>query len=105
MRTATWKATERTVAKRLNGRRVGPSGTSTADVVNDHLSVECKHRKRLPSWLASAMAQSVAAAGDGQLPIVVLHEAGKRHDDDYVVIRLRDYQQWYGDVETEAGDE
>jgi hypothetical protein len=98
MATSTWKETERTVAKRLGGTRVGPSGTSTADVVNDHLAVECKHRKSLPVLITAAMAQAVGAARDGQTPIVVLHEKGKRHDNDIVCMRLKDYQDLYGSV-------
>lgn len=101
MRTDTWKSTERTVARRLNCRRVGPSGTSTADAVNEWLSVEVKHKKELPGWLKAAMNQSVKAATPGQLPLVVLHELGQRHDNDYVVMRMRDYQEWYGAPTTE----
>lgn len=95
----TWKQHERAVAKRLGGKRVGPSGTATADVVCEHLAVECKHRKELPAWLKAAMAQAVKAAGDGRMPLVVLHEKGRRHDSDIVCMRLRDYQEWYGTVE------
>lgn len=97
-----WKRHERTVARRLNGRRVGPSGTSTADVVNDWLSVECKDRKVLPEWIKDAMQQSVAAATPSQLAIVVLHEAGQRHDNDLVVLRLGDFEQWFGEGENNA---
>lgn len=98
-RTMTWKNTERAVAKRLGARRVGPSGSSTADCVNDRLAVECKHRKALPAWLLGAMSQAVGAARDGQLPVVVLHQAGSRRDNDLVVVRMRDWVEWYGDAE------
>lgn len=100
----TWKKHERAVAKRLNGKRVGPSGTATADVVCEHLSVECKHRKELPDWLKRAVQQSCLAAEPIQLPIVVLHELGKRHDDDLVVMRLKDFEGWYGSVRRDGHD-
>lgn len=101
MRTAQWKATERAVAKRLGGRRVPITGRQRGDapdVAHEHLSVEVKHRANLPLWLHDAMSQAMAAARAGQLPLVVLHQAGQRHDNDYVVIRMRDYTEWYGDI-------
>lgn len=96
--TATWKSTERAVARRLGGRRVGPSGTSTADVVTERLAVECKHRASLPEWLTGAMSQAVGAAGSGQVPVVVLHEAGQRRDNDLVIVRMKDFQQLFGQI-------
>ncbi|GIV64877.1 MAG: hypothetical protein KatS3mg046_137 [Bellilinea sp.] len=91
--TTTWKKTERTIAKRLNGRRTGATGRATADVVSERFAVEVKHRQQLPEWLKEALAQAVAAADPTQLPIVVLHEAGRRHDGDLVLMRLADFEQ------------
>lgn len=89
-----WKATERAIAKRLGGERVGPSGKSTADVITDALAIEVKTRKTLPHWLLDAMAQATAAAAaDGRLPVVVLHQKGQRHDGDLVVLRLTDFEE------------
>jgi hypothetical protein len=96
--TATWKTHERECAKRLGGKRVGPSGTSTADVVNEYLSVECKMRTSLPAWLKAAMQQSVDASATSQLPIVILHELGQRHDGDLVMLRLKDFEDHMGSV-------
>jgi hypothetical protein len=92
-----WKQTERAIAKRLNGKRIGATGKATADVVSDWLSIEVKHRKRLPEWLKTALDQARAGAGE-RLPVVVLHEAGQRHADDLVVLRLADFQDWFGEV-------
>lgn len=94
----TWKATERRIAKRLSGQRVPVADKrSGADVISDTLSVEVKHRKQLPAWLHKAMAQAVNAATGEQTPIVVLHELGKRGDNDYVIIRMRDFAQFEKD--------
>jgi hypothetical protein len=96
-----WKATERTVAAALHGRRVPVSGRGRGDVpdvAHDHLAVEVKHRGKLPNWLHNASAQATASARDGKLPLVVLHEAGRRHADDFVVLRMRDWIDWYGPV-------
>lgn len=94
-----WKATERAVASRLGGRRVPITGRQrgdTPDVAHDWLSIEVKHRQSLPRWLTEAMSQAAAGAGLSQLPIVVLHEHGGRHDGDLVVLRLSDFVGWFG---------
>lgn len=57
----TWKQTERAIARRLNGKRLGATGTATVDVMTDRLAVEVKHRRELPGWLKDALAQGVAA--------------------------------------------
>ena len=93
----TWKHTERAIAARLGGKRLGATGRAGADVVNDWLAVEVKHRKRLPAWLRDALDQARTGAGE-RLPVVVLHEAGQRHADDLVVLRLADFEDWFGDV-------
>jgi hypothetical protein len=90
----TWKAVERAVARRLGGRRVRVTGRGGApDVEHALLSVEVKHRKELPRWLKHAMAQAVAPARDGKIGVVVLHEAGSRHEQDLVVLRLGDLEE------------
>ncbi len=88
----TWKHTERAIAKRLNGRRLGVTGGATPDVITDLLAVEVKHRKALPEWLKDALTQAERNA-DNRLPLVVLHEAGKRHADDLVLLRLQDLER------------
>ncbi|NPV08049.1 MAG: hypothetical protein HPY83_08815 [Anaerolineae bacterium] len=106
MSEATWKATERAVATRLGGRRVPITGRQRGDVpdvAHEWLSIEVKHRRALPQWLTEAMSQAVAAAGVSQLPCVVLHEAGSRHDGDLVVLRLGDFCDWFGDLPVGSG--
>ncbi len=56
-------------------------------------------RQRLPSWLQAAMAQARANAPAGRLPVVILHKLGQRHDDDLVVLRLADFEEWFGAAE------
>jgi hypothetical protein len=87
-----WKAHERRIAKRLSGRRVGNAGKPTPDVLAAGLVIECKHRASLPKWLTAAVSSICGKAQAGQLAIVVLHEKGKRSDNDLVVMRLSDFQ-------------
>ena len=99
MRTDTWKSAERRIASAIGGRRVPVSGRGDGpDVAHDHLSVEVKHRAKLPNWLHNASAQATASAHDGKLPIVVLHQAGSRYADSFVVVKMRDWIDWYGQV-------
>ena len=99
---ATWKRTEREVAKRVGGERVGNRGVASPDVVSSWLAIECKHRKALPLWLLDAVAQAKANAGD-RLPLVALHEAGRWHDTDLVVMTLRDFEMWFCDNQSLGG--
>lgn len=99
MADTTWEQTERAIARRLGGKRQGAVGRTGADVLNDWLAAEVKHRKRLPQWLKDALEQARTGAGE-RLPLVILHEAGQRRSDDLVVLRLADFQEWFGEVQT-----
>lgn len=102
----TWKATERAIAHRLGGRRVGCTGRDTEDVAHDWLSVEVKTRKSLPAWLREALAQAGRNSPPARLPVVVLHQVGQRHANDLVVLTLGDFEEWFGDaLPTHAGRE
>ena len=102
-RTNTWKAHERRMAKRLGGKRNGNRGTAAADVETGWASIECKHRKQLPAWLHDAMRQAVAAARPGQLPVVILHQLHQRSDNDFVVIRMSDFEDFFGSFGDDQG--
>jgi hypothetical protein len=94
---AVWKHVERQIAKRLGGRRVPVSGRAgQPDIAHPWLSLEVKHRRRLPQWLAKAMEQAERSATPGQLPIAVLHEAGERYGRSLVVLRLGAFEEWFG---------
>jgi len=60
------------------------------DIAHPRLSIECKYRQSLPAWLLDAMAQAVACAGPGQIPVTILHEHGSRHDADLCIVGLAD---------------
>lgn len=88
-----WKRAERAIASVLGGKRVPVSGRARGDapdVAHDRLSIEVKHRKALPGWIADALAQAEAAAVSGKLPAVILHQSGQRYVESLAVLRLRD---------------
>ena len=102
-----WKRTEREVAARLGGKRVPVSGRARGDVpdiAHPLFAVEVKHTSRMPALLLKAMAQAKAAVRGEQVPLVVLHEAGKRHTGDFVVLRLEDFEGLCGELKG-GGDE
>jgi len=92
-----WKQAERRIADILGGRRILVSGRAHGDrpdIEHDALSVEVKSRKSLPAWIEDAMQQAKAASKNGELPVAVLHEDGKRYTDALVVIRLEDFADY-----------
>jgi Holliday junction resolvase len=89
-----WKACERKVATLLGGIRVPVSGRSrghSPDIQHECLSIEVKSRKKLPAWIEDAMKQAEASAKNGQLPVTVLHQDGRKYRDSFVVCQLRDF--------------
>jgi hypothetical protein len=96
-----WKRSERAIAARIGGRRVPVTGRQRGDVpdVAHHLfAVEVKHRRRPLRLLDFGMLQAIAAARGSQIPVLVLHTTGRRHADDYVVMRLGDWCDLNGSI-------
>ncbi|HHX43153.1 MAG TPA: hypothetical protein GX714_04090 [Chloroflexi bacterium] len=91
-----WKRTEREVARRLGGRRAGCTGRVGPDVIGNWLQVEVKTRRKLPEWIQAALQQAQTGCPEHRLPLAVLHQAGQRHDDDIVCLRLADFTAWFG---------
>ena len=97
-----WKRHERVTAAAFGGTRTGPAGEESRDVtVVDGawawLCIECKDRKKLAGYIHDGMSQARGNARDGELPVVVLHERGQRHADDYVCVRRDDFIKWFGE--------
>lgn len=89
------KSLERSVAKALNGKRVGTMGGE--DVQAGLFSVECKSRVKFIG--KSFMAQAIRNCPEGRLPCVVVHIQGARHADDLVMLRMSDFRDLYGELE------
>jgi len=89
---------EKALADRWGGERQGLKGRASADVVKKFLAIESKERQVLPKWLEGAMrqAESAVTRGEGELAVVQLHELNRRHDNDLIVMRLSDFELWFG---------
>lgn len=101
-----WKRDERRAAAALGGTRVPVSGRArgeTPDVAHELWAIECKTRKALPALLKAAMVQAKAAVRGSQIPLVVLHQTGQRHSEDFVVLRMVDFVALHGAVKAYDG--
>ena len=95
---ACWKATERAISRRFGTTRIGPLGREGPDAITDWLCIEVKERDGLPLWIESALKQIKAQTPAGKLAIVVAHNKGKNHDNDIVMLTLKDFQEWFGNL-------
>lgn len=95
---STWKHAERKICRLLGLEHLGGvSGRSCPDGRGSWLVAEVKHREKLGQHLLQAMGQAEGYAGEGQLPVVVLHQRGQRYLESLVVMRLGDFRDWFGD--------
>jgi len=90
---------ERHICDYLGIERIAGVGRRDGD--GGWFSVEAKSRERLPLWLMRSMEQSERLSRPDQLAIVVLHQTGQRHDDDLVIMRLREFRDRFVGAERE----
>jgi len=89
------KNTELAIAKIMGAKR---NHFEAEDLRHPILSIEVKHRKKIPALIKKFMGQSVAACAEDKIPCVVIHEGGAEHVDDLVVMRLYDLEDLVGRV-------
>jgi hypothetical protein len=51
---------------------------------------------------AGFMAQAIRNCPQGKTPLVIVHVTGARHNGDLVMMRLRDWQDWYGTLNNDS---
>jgi len=83
------KECEKEIAKIFGGKRVGILGNE--DVMHPIYSIEVKSRKKFigNKW----MKQCKENNKENKIPIIVIHEANKSHDNDFVLINIKDFLQ------------
>lgn len=86
----------------LGGTRAGPTGREGPDILHPVFAPEVKTREDLPAWLLAAMEQAETNAPQGKLPLCILHRAGDQFEDALVVVRMRTWREWYGEVPCDA---
>lgn len=90
---ANWKALERKAAKALGGKRNIDRGMdyhlSRQDVEHPLLSVECKYRAKISSFLKDGLKQA-EKYDPSKIPVLVLKE--KHMKGELAILRLSDFQ-------------
>lgn len=86
------KAVEKRVAKDMKGRRAGIFGGE--DVEHPLFSIEVKSRERCVA--ANFMEQAVRNCPAGKTPLVRIHIKSKLYNNDLIVMRLQDFEDYLG---------
>lgn len=96
MRRSSWKRAERRIAEILGGKRIPITGRRGPDIEHPLLSIEVKARASLSAYLKDWLAQAEEGATGDKVAIVVVHEAGRPHRKDLVMMRLADFVKLIG---------
>ena len=88
------KRAERALSKKLGCKRLGILGEE--DLQHPTFSFEVKSRKTFVA--AKWYAQAIRNCSKGKTPAVIVHVHGKRHNDDFVIMRVSDFQDWLGKI-------
>ena len=71
------------------------------DVECGPFSIETKSLKAFAG--RKIMAQTVRNCQKDKTPLCIVHEPGQRRDNDLVMMRLADWEVWYGDILARKG--
>ena len=95
------KSYEKRLSERFKGYRQGLYGGE--DVATEIFSIEAKTRKKFVGQ--QFMDQAVANCTKGKVPLVVVHVVGQRMPNDLVMMRLGDFEDWYGSLDVKEKEE
>jgi len=97
-----WKNLEKKTAKMLNGKRNSRGNDfslSISDVEHPLLSIECKYRKKISSFLKDGLKQAEKYYPE-KIPALVIKEKNMRGE--LIILRLSDFQGLFGDPDNLA---
>jgi len=92
------KSNETLLAKRLGGKREGTLGQQ--DISWRGFSIETKEFKRFPKSVTKSLEQAYHNCPKDDkgkplyIPLVVWHQLNQRRDNDIVMLRLREFEQF-----------
>jgi hypothetical protein len=84
------KQFELAIAKRLGCKR---NHFEKEDLKHGLLSIECKHREKLPTTVMKWITQAEEAATENKIPIVVAHQRQQKYEDSLVIMRLSSLEE------------
>jgi hypothetical protein len=85
------KRAERAAVKRLGGKRAGILGGE--DIINPHYSIEVKSREK--HAIFKVMEQCERNNTRDKIPLLVVHQHGRNHDNDLVCMKLSEFEVVY----------
>lgn len=88
------RAIQSKLAKRTGGDNIGTLGGEDIHFHDKPWSIEAKHCKKFVG--AKFMEQAEKNAPKGKTPIVIVHTLNQRMSKALVMIRLSDWEDWYG---------
>jgi hypothetical protein len=91
------RAVQSKLSKRLGGENVGTLGGEDIHFHEKPWSVEAKHCKVFVG--NKFMTQAESNAPKGKVPIVIVHTKNQRFSKALVMIRLADFEDWWGKLE------
>lgn len=91
------KRHQKKTAEMLNGLNIGTLGG--ADVLAGNFVVECKSRVKFvgEGWFK----QAEKHCKKGQIPVVVIHIKGTHYDNDFVMVKMKDFRKLIGGEQNE----
>ena len=95
------KSYEKKLSERFKGYRQGLYGGE--DVATEIFSIEAKTRKRFAGQ--QFMEQAIVNCPKDKVPLVVVHIVSQRTANDLVMMRLGDFEDWYGSLKTKEKEE
>jgi len=89
------KRAERVLAKRLKAKRVGILGKT--DLSHPLFDFEVKSRVKFvgEKWFL----QAIRNCEKGKIPAVIVHVTGQHYKNDYVILKLRDFEDLLEKIE------
>ena len=92
---------EKRVQERFGGYKQGLYGGE--DVATEIFSIEAKTRKKFVGQ--GFMEQAVANCPKDKVPLVIIHVVSQRMFNDLVMMRLGDFEDWYGNLNINRKEE
>lgn len=82
------KRNEKALAKILKASRVGVFGGE--DLTDGKYSFEAKSRKQ---FIGSSWMDQCEKNCKGKIPVVIVHVTGQKHEDDFVIMKLKYWKE------------
>jgi len=95
MPTDTWKSIERAICRMFGGTRRWKGEAGNDCVGTSMFSVEVKHGAQVPKKLEKYMLQAEGDCAEDCVPVVVMHPHGTALLNSYVMMRLKDFREYY----------